>query len=490
MGMRVGELARRTGVGVSTLRAWESRFHFFAPARSPAGHRLYEESDVERVDAVVRLVAEGLTLAAAIARVASVGPGALPEGEAEALLYRQILQCADQGLWVAKDGRTRYANRRMAELMETSVEVLVATPVREFFRAEDEAVVKEQTEQVRAGNRFHSVFELRRPDGSTFLAEITSTPLFSAAGGYDGTVALVSDITDRHEIEARERLRATLLDAVGEAVAAATPDAKVVYINRAAERLFGWRAAEVIGRDGRELFVASEAAEEAERVHSRLVAGRRFTGRLKLSRRDGTEFVAHMTSEPAVDDTGAIVGLVAVFSDQTERDRLDRDLRKRELQTETLALLGAQALRQRMNADVAATLVPTEAVEATRRLLGADSVAVLDLLGDTNELRLRIASPARDEAIVVPAGSRSFAGYVTLARKGVLVENVKQDSRFDDDKESSGQSVASAVGAPIFGPDGILGVLTAESSTFNRFDQGDANFVQAVANIIGTALLE
>ena len=31
VGMRVGDMARRTGVGVSTLRAWERRFSFPKP---------------------------------------------------------------------------------------------------------------------------------------------------------------------------------------------------------------------------------------------------------------------------------------------------------------------------------------------------------------------------------------------------------------------------------------------------------------------------
>ncbi|MEY2434085.1 MAG: hypothetical protein QOC92_3810 [Acidimicrobiaceae bacterium] len=489
MAMRIGELARRTGVGVSTLRAWERRFRFLEPQRSPAGHRLYAETDVEGVDAVLRLVAEGLTLAAAITRVASVGAGSLPEGEAEALLYSQILQAADQGLWVAKDGRTRYANRRMAEIMASSVAELAATPVLEFFHPEDLPLVKERTEQVRAGNRLHFTTELRRRDGSTFLAEITTTPLFNPAGRYDGAVALVNDITDRHEIEAQARLRATLLDAVGEAVAAGTPDGKVVYVNRAAERLFGWRAAEVIGREGRKVFPAADALEEADRIHSSLVAGRRYAGRIKMSRRDGTQFVAQMTSEPAVDDEGALVGLVAVFSDQTERDRLDRDLRARELQTETLALLGAQALRQRSDLRVAATLIVSEAVEATRRLLGADHAAMLDLIADTDELHLRAASPATEEAIVVPSGSRSFAGYITLARKAVVVDNTSHDPRFEVCFTATDNSTGSAVGAPIFGPHGILGVLIAESSTPNTFDQGGAHFIQSMANILGTALL-
>src|SRR4051812_46025189 len=212
MGMRIGELAGRTGVGVSTLRAWERRFQFLEPQRSPAGHRLYGEADLERVEAVLRLVGEGLTLAAAVTRVGGVGPRALPEGEAAALLYGQILQVADQGVWVSKGRRTRYGNRRMGKIMNSSIGVLVATPVLEFFDPDDVPGVKERTEQIRAGQRLHFTADLRRPDGSTFLAEITSTPLLNSAGRYDGAVALVTDITDRHQIEAQARLRAALLD--------------------------------------------------------------------------------------------------------------------------------------------------------------------------------------------------------------------------------------------------------------------------------------
>jgi len=134
--MRVGELARRTGVGVSTLRVWERRFGILEPVRSASGQRLYTESDVERVAAVCRLVDEGLTLSAAVARVANAGTGALPSGEGEAFLLHQVVQAADQGIWVSHDGRTRYANRRMAELMGCSIDELVARPVLDFVDPE------------------------------------------------------------------------------------------------------------------------------------------------------------------------------------------------------------------------------------------------------------------------------------------------------------------------------------------------------------------
>ena len=64
-------------------------------------------------------------------------------------------------------------------------------------------------------------------------------------------MALVDDVTDRAEAETQARFRAALLDSIGEAVAAADTDGRLVYINAAAERLFGWRARDVIGKDAR-----------------------------------------------------------------------------------------------------------------------------------------------------------------------------------------------------------------------------------------------
>jgi PAS domain S-box-containing protein len=492
MAMRVGELARRTGVGVSTLRAWEGRFSFPQPQRSDAGHRLYSEEDIERVQAVVRLVAEGLTLPAAITRVARVGPGALPDGEAEALLHGQILEAAEQGIWVSKEGRTRYANRRMAELMNTSVDVLIATPVLEFFRDEDLPVVKERTQQVRTGTRLHFTTDLRRPDGSTFLAEITTTPMFDPVGRYDGAVAIVSDIGEQHDIHEIAILHAAILDAVGEvipeAVAAATPDGTVVYVNRAAERMFGWRSVEIVGRDGRDLLPAPEASDEADRIHTRLVRGHRFSGRLTMARRDGTQFVAHLDSEPAYDHDGTLLGLVGIYDDPTERDRLDHKLRTREQQVETLALLGAQALRQRGDPRALALMI-TEALEATRRLLGADHLRMFDVLVATDELRLRAASPHDNGALVLPQLGRTFAGYIAIAAKAVVLEHTKQDVRSSEWFAASEPRTESAVGAPIVAPTGVIGALIAESARPGSFDRVDSDYLQSVANILGAALL-
>ena len=70
--VRIGELSRRTGVGVDTLRAWERRYGLLRPQRSSGGFRLYGTSDQERVRAMKALIDSGVSAAEA-ARLTTSG---------------------------------------------------------------------------------------------------------------------------------------------------------------------------------------------------------------------------------------------------------------------------------------------------------------------------------------------------------------------------------------------------------------------------------
>lgn len=63
--LRIGELSRRTGVAVPTLRAWERRYGLLEPERTSGGHRLYRERDVDRVRSMQQLLGSGWSAAAA-----------------------------------------------------------------------------------------------------------------------------------------------------------------------------------------------------------------------------------------------------------------------------------------------------------------------------------------------------------------------------------------------------------------------------------------
>jgi len=440
--------------------------------------------------ALFNMAVRNVELSAAIARVSSLGAGAQPVSEGEALLYGQILQVVGEGIWVSREGRTRFANRRMAELMHCSVDDLLATPVLEFFGPEDLGPTKERGARVRGGSRVQFTQVLRRADGSTFLAEVDTAPLINQSGQYEGAVASVRDVEAQAQEETRARFRSALLDSIGEAVAAADPDGKLIYVNAAAERLFGFRSADVIGRDGRAIMASQDVMEEADRVHFKLLAGKRFSGNLKLARLDRSSFIGHLKSGPAYDADGALIGITAVITDQSELIQLQLERRALETQLETLALLGVQALSQRAGGRAVKDHILVEVLDTVARVLQAELVTVIDVAPSTGELQVRAMSPLMHEPTALPSGSRSFAGYIALARKVVVVDNARLDRRFEITPPRAGFQTASAIGAPIFGPQGPFGIITVESSTPKRFDHSAGHFVQGIANVVAVILTD
>jgi GAF domain-containing protein len=134
-------------------------------------------------------------------------------------------------------------------------------------------------------------------------------------------------------------------------------------------------------------------------------------------------------------------------------------------------------------------MILTEVVDAVRRLLESDRSTIIEVTPGL-EGKVRAASPPVDDPAVVAAGSRSLAGYTALARKVVLVEDAATERRFEIGPCNDEAAVISAIAAPVFCPDGVCAVLTAESSTANKFDRTAVQFMQGLANVVGVALAQ
>lgn len=61
--MKIGELAQRTGLTVKALHHYEEEGLLVPSARTPAGHRLYDSADLERLQRILALRSLGLSLA-------------------------------------------------------------------------------------------------------------------------------------------------------------------------------------------------------------------------------------------------------------------------------------------------------------------------------------------------------------------------------------------------------------------------------------------
>jgi len=103
--VRIGELARRTGVSPDLLRAWERRYGLLAPVRSDGNYRLYTPADEARVSAMKARVEAGVPAgeAARIVLAEPVLPGAADFTAAAGALGTALEDFDDAGSHAALD---------------------------------------------------------------------------------------------------------------------------------------------------------------------------------------------------------------------------------------------------------------------------------------------------------------------------------------------------------------------------------------------------
>jgi PAS domain S-box-containing protein len=116
-----------------------------------------------------------------------------------------------------------------------------------------------------------------------------------------------------------------LLGAVQHAIVATGPHGNIIYWNAAAERLYGWRAAEVLGRNVGDVLVAPVLRERGTEIMDRLRRGETWTGEFPVLRRDGSEVPVLVTDSPVTDAQGRLVGTIGVAVDISERKQADSD---------------------------------------------------------------------------------------------------------------------------------------------------------------------
>jgi len=132
--------------------------------------------------------------------------------------------------------------------------------------------------------------------------------------------------------EERERLRVTL-ESIGDAVITTDLEGRVRFLNPVAEELTGWNADDARGLPLDEVFVIvnHDTREPVESPVSKVLREGRIVGLANhtvLIRRDGVEFPIDDSGAPVRDADGRMIGVIMVFHDISERDSLERAMRR------------------------------------------------------------------------------------------------------------------------------------------------------------------
>jgi PAS domain S-box-containing protein len=202
-----------------------------------------------------------------------------------------------------------------------------------LFPADQHSTEQRLMERIAAGERIEMHHVRRRHrDGRTITVSLTLSPITDPSGQITGVASISRDISDRQRAEA---IFQSLLEAAPDAMLGVVEGGVITLINAQAERLFGYRREELLGRNV-DLLVPQRLR------HTTCQPGdAKPSSSLTALRKDGTEFPAEISTSTLDTDDGLLMSIaVRDVTDrliaQAERERLiaqaERDAAERRTQ--------------------------------------------------------------------------------------------------------------------------------------------------------------
>jgi PAS domain S-box-containing protein len=302
----------------------------------PRGHLVF--SDVGRL---VGVTAYLLTVSLIIGFGEAARTAQRRANERHEVLQVTLRSIGDAVITTDTNGRVMYLNAVAESLTGWTLAEARAQPLDAVFR-----IVNEETRRpvdnpatralqqgVVVGLANHAV--LIQKDGRECPIDDSAAPIIDERGHVSGCVLIFRDVTPQRRMaqdKARQlltaRLLASIIETSDDAIISKSLDGVIQSWNTAAERLFGYKADEAIGRHI-SLVIPPDRIAEEDHIISSLKAGQRVehfeTERL---RSDGQRIFVSLTISPIKDADGQVVGASKIVRDVTERKRAEEKLRR------------------------------------------------------------------------------------------------------------------------------------------------------------------
>ncbi len=160
---------------------------------------------------------------------------------------------------------------------------------------------------------------------------------------YDGNrkplrvVGTAIDMTERRKAEEKIREQAALLDKAQDAIIVCNLDRSIIYWNKGAERIYGWRAEEATGQNVRQLLLHGKIPPQIDEAVKDLNERGEWMGELTEFTRNDQPVIVQARATLIRDEAGQPKSLLIINTDITERKHLEEQF----LRAQRLESLGA-----------------------------------------------------------------------------------------------------------------------------------------------------
>jgi PAS domain S-box-containing protein len=334
-------------------------------------------------------------------------------------------------------------------------------------------------------------------DGHVTSVLYNATVYRDEAGHVVGVFAAARDITDRRRAEAAMSQLAAIVESSDDAITSTTLEGAIVSWNAGAQRLYGYTAAEIIGRSA-SILLPPERHDDFPQILEQIKRGQSIR-HLETTRRakDGRNVDVSLTVSPIKNAEGQTVGASTIARDITERVHayklLEQHVEERTRQLTTLL-------------EISHTVASTLELKPLLRLIfdqlksvvSYTSAAIFTLENDELAIvEYEAPIPQRPpQPLRLPLEQSGRGQEVIRCREPVIVDDVKGDiplaralaSQTDTDVTATFSYAHSWMGIPLRVKDKVIGMLDLTYSEPNHYTSQHASLAQTIANQAAIAI--
>ncbi len=294
-------------------------------------------------------------------------------------------------------------------------------------------VVRQATGRAAHGEQLRFELQINTSTGEARIIDISFRPLCDEKGDVILIVPAGIDITARVMAEQASHRLAAIVESSEDAIVSKDLDGIIATFNEGAERLFGYKAEEVVGKPIT-ILMPPDRQHEGPEILGRIRRGEKISYYETVRRRkDGTLVDVSLSVSPVKDNQGGIIGASKIARDITERKLSEAKLRASERQLQDL-IAAVPAAIYTTDAQGKITYFNQAAVELSGRTpkIGSDEWCVTWKLYNPDgtplphdqcpmAIALREGRPIRNAEAVAerPDGTRvPFIPYPTPLRDG------------------------------------------------------------------------
>ncbi|QHG19066.1 PAS domain S-box protein [Nostoc sp. ATCC 53789] len=240
---------------------------------------------------------------------------------------------------IARDGTLLEINAEGLAMMEVeSPDVLIGKPIDAVIVPEYRAAFADLHKSICQGNKGTLEFEIVGFKGTRRYMETYAVPLRNESDGTFIHLALMRDITQQKQAEQKIREQGLLLDVSTEGILVRNIHNQILFWNQGAERLYGWKAEEVVGKNVLQLLY-KDISLQLEDAYLKVMNTGEWRGELHQLTKEGKVIIVESRWILIRDDHGQTKSILSVNTEITQQKQLEAQL----LRSQRLESIGTLA---------------------------------------------------------------------------------------------------------------------------------------------------